>query len=164
MRVANAEVSRDNPEMLFVTVFAAILDLDSGELQYCNAGHDNPYRWRSPAHELQRIEDGDGPPLCAVADYEYRGARCHLAPGELLCLMTDGVTEAQDPAGHLYGHHRLEALMRAHRATTLRPGTTATRQLVEDLYADVQTFAGGAEAADDLTILVLRWQGRGGPA
>jgi serine phosphatase RsbU (regulator of sigma subunit) len=43
MSAANAEVSRDNPEMLFVTAFAGILDLDTGELQYCNAGHENPF-------------------------------------------------------------------------------------------------------------------------
>ncbi len=43
MSMANAEVSRDNQEMLFVTAFAGILDLDTGQLDYCNAGHDNPY-------------------------------------------------------------------------------------------------------------------------
>jgi adenylate cyclase len=156
MRVANAEVSRDNPEELFVTVFAAILDLDTGELDYCNAGHDNPYRWLPPPHPLQRIEDGDGPPLCAVADFDYRGARCRLAPGEILCLMTDGVTEALDTAGQLYGHQRLEALLQAHRDAADAPGTA---RLVEALHADVRAFAAGAEPADDLTILALRWNG-----
>ena len=59
MVVANGEVSRDNPGNLFVTAFAAILDLDSGELRYCNAGHDNPYRLhpsyaRAAAHRRRR--------------------------------------------------------------------------------------------------------------
>jgi adenylate cyclase len=156
MRVANAEVSRDNPEELFVTVFAAILDLDTGELDYCNAGHDNPYRWLPPPHALQRIEDGDGPPLCAVADFDYRGARCRLAPGEMLCLMTDGVTEALDTAGQLYGHQRLEGLLQAHRDAAV---AADAHRLVEDLHADVLAFAAGAEPADDLTILALRWNG-----
>ena len=74
MTAANAEVSRDNVEMLFVTVFAAILDLRSGELAYCNAGHENPYSLRPGGGAPERIADGDGPPLCAMSDYEYRSA------------------------------------------------------------------------------------------
>ncbi len=99
MVVANAEVSRDNPGSLFVTAFAAILDLDNGELQYCNAGHDNPYRLHPDYAEPQRIVDGDGPPLCAMPDFDYRGASTRLRPNEMLCLITDGVTEAQDSQG-----------------------------------------------------------------
>ena len=111
MVVANGEVSRDNPGNLFVTAFAAILDLDSGELRYCNAGHDNPYRLHPSYDAPLRIDDGDGPPLCAVPDFDYRGARCSLLPGEMLCLMTDGVTEAQTAAGALYGNERLHELL-----------------------------------------------------
>ena len=85
MVMANAEVSRDNPGNLFVTAFAAILDLDEGILSYCNAGHDNPYRLHASYDAPLRIEDGDGPPLCAVPDYDYRGARCRMLPGEMLC-------------------------------------------------------------------------------
>ena len=154
MIVANAEVSRDNPGSLFVTAFAAILDLHSGELRYCNAGHDNPYRLHASYDAPRRIDDGDGPPLCAVPDFDYRAARCHLLPGEMLCLMTDGVTEAQTAAGALYGNQRLhELLLRLQRDAA---GATA---VVEALRADVMAFAAGAEPADDLTILALRWNG-----
>ena len=153
---ANAEVSRDNPESLFVTLFAGILDLDSGELIYCNAGNENPYLLLPAEADVQRITDGDGPPLCAVAEFDYRGGRCRLAPGAWLCLMTDGVTEAQNPAAELYGHARAQARLLASR------GAAASARAVADaLYEDVQSFAGGAEAADDLTILVLRWHGAG---
>ncbi len=154
MRVANAEVSRDNPGSLFVTAFAAILDLDSGELAYCNAGHDNPYRLHPAFAAPLRIEDGDGPPLCAVADYDYQAAHCRLRRGELLCLITDGVTEALAPAGELYGNQRLQQHLLA-----LQQGGAAPKQLVDALQADVLQFAAGAEAADDLTILALRWNG-----
>jgi adenylate cyclase len=154
MRQANAEVSRDNAEMLFVTMFAAVLELDSGELRYCNAGHENPYRLRPGAPELKRIVDGDGPPLCAVSDYDYRSACAQLAPGEMLCLMTDGVTEAQDPAGALYGHARAERLI-----VELVRSNASTRELVTALQADVLAFADGAEPHDDLTILAVRWRG-----
>lgn len=154
MAVANNEVSRDNPGNLFVTCFAAILDLDSGELHYCNAGHDNPYRLHASYEAPLRIDDGDGPPLCAMSDFDYRGGGTRLRHGELLCLMTDGVTEAQTPDGQLYGNHRLQQLLLQQQ----RRGATA-RQVVESLRSSVSAFAAGAEQADDLTILALRWNG-----
>ena len=154
MTVVNADVSRDNAEMLFVSVFAAILDLQSGALSYCNAGHDNPYRLPPALPEPGRISDGDGPPLCAVADYQYRGASCQLSPGEMLCLMTDGVTEAQNAAGELYGQPRAEQQLHA----SGRRGVSAF-EMVCSLQTDVVAFAAGAEAADDLAILALRWLG-----
>ena len=154
MSAANAEVSRDNAEMLFVTMFAAVLDLRSGELAYCNAGHDNPYRLAPGAARPGRIVDGDGPPLCARDDFDYRSASVRLVPGEMLCLTTDGVAEAQDASGALYGHERVEGVL----AGALHDGATA-RALVETLQADVLAFEGGAEPHDDLTILALRWNG-----
>ncbi len=154
MSAANAEVSRDNAEMLFVTVFAAILDLQSGALTYCNAGHDNPYLLGPGNARPRRIVDGDGPPLCATSDFAYRSARRRLVPGEVLCLMTDGVSEAQDPDGALYGHERAERVL----VDGVGRGASA-RELVDGLQADVRAFANGAEAHDDLALLALRWNG-----
>lgn len=158
MSAANAEVSRDNAEMLFVTLFAAILDLKRGELSYCNAGHENPYRLAPGAARPGRIVDGDGPPLCAMGDYDYRSARLRLAPGETLCLMTDGVAEAQDPAGALYGHDRVERVL-AHAMAGAAGGAASPRAVVDALQAGVLAFAAGAEPNDDVTILAVRWNG-----
>ena len=152
MSQANAEVSRDNPQQLFVSVFAAVLDLRTGLLSYCNAGHDNPYRLRGAPHPLARISDGDGPPLCAMVDFDYVGASCQLHAGEMLCLMTDGVTEALNPGAELYGTARAQAWLE-------RMATASAQALVDGLHADVLAFADGADAADDLTILALRWRG-----
>jgi serine phosphatase RsbU (regulator of sigma subunit) len=154
MSLANAEVSRDNGQMLFVTAFAGVLDLETGEFDYCNAGHDNPYRLHPERPGLARIDDGDGPPLCSVPGFPYQGAHCRLLPGEILCLMTDGVTEAQNAAAELYGADRAQAVLLGLDARVAR-----ARDVVQVLHADVMTFCGGAEAADDLTILALRWQG-----
>ena len=154
LAAANAEVSRDNPEMLFVTAFAAILDLGSGELAYCNAGHEDPYLVHPADAHVRRIADGDGPPLCAVDAYPYRGARLGLRPDEVVCLVSDGVTEAQNPAGELYGRTRLEGLLFALRATTL-----SANEIVEAVRADVTRFRAGVEPADDLTVLAMRWRG-----
>lgn len=159
MAEANAEVSRDNPQALFVTVFAAILDLDSGVLSYCNAGHDNPWRLHPSHPGLERITDGDGPPLCTVAGFAYRGAQCRLLPGEVLCLMTDGVTDAQSRRGERFGQERVVDLL-----LELRQRDAGARELVETLRARVKAFAGDGEPADDLTVLALRWNVPGAAA
>jgi len=156
MTLANAEVSRDNAQRLFVTAFAAVLDLQSGQLSYCNAGHDNPYRLHPKRGEPGRIEDGDGPPLCAMRDFAYIGASCQLMPGEMLCLLTDGVSEAQNAAGELYGPARVRQALLA-----LNVGAGNARAAVDALVSDVAAFVGGAEPADDLTVLALRWHGPG---
>jgi adenylate cyclase len=156
MSAANAEVSRDNPEMLFVTVFAGILDLETGVLNYCNAGHENPYLLHPADGALQRIEDGDGPPLCVVADFVYHGGHYRMRPAEMLCVISDGVTEAQNLHGDFYGRPRLQGLIMLH-------GVAATaRGVVDAVRTDVEAFVAGAEPADDFTILVLRWRGPAG--
>ena len=152
MRAANDEVSRDNPEMFFVTAFAGVLDLQSGALDYCNAGHGNPYLLH-PGQGFVQLTDGAGPPLCTVEGFAYRSGERQLEPGELLCLVTDGVLDAQNPARERYGSERLQALL-----ARVQEGRSAAR-LVDGLRADVQAFAAGAEPADDLTVLALRWIG-----
>jgi serine phosphatase RsbU (regulator of sigma subunit) len=159
MQEANAEVSRDNAEMLFVTAFAAILDLRSGELSYCNAGHDNPYLLRRGDASPLRIEDGDGPPLCAMAQFPYRSACRRLAPGDWLFVMTDGVTDARNLAGEVYGPARLERLLV--EQVGAEPQASS---LVAALKADLAAFVEGAEPFDDITILALRWRGPAGEA
>ena len=105
---------------------------------------------------VRRIEDGGGPPLCAVDDFAYRGAQCRMRPGEVLCLVTDGVTEARSAAGELYGGARVERVLLG-----LRDRAASSRAIVDALRTDVEAFAAGTEPADDLTVLVLRWRGSG---
>lgn len=156
MSAANTEVSRDNPEMLFVTAFAGVLDLTSGDLVYCNAGHENPFLAHPADAAARRIEDGGGPPLCAVDEFDYRGADRRLRPGELLCLVSDGVTEARNPAGALYGGERVQGLLYLCAKSGADVGA-----VVEKLRAELESFTAGAEPADDVTVLVLRWNGPG---
>ena len=159
MGEVDVEVSRDNPDNLFVTVFAAVLDLASGRLVYCNAGHENPWLLEAGRAEPGRIADGDGPPLCALPGFEYRSAHADLAPGAWLCLMTDGVAEAQNEAGELYGASRLRAVLL--RSVGQVHGAA---EVVKAVEADVLAFAGEAEPSDDLTLLALHWRGPGGAA
>jgi adenylate cyclase len=154
MRIANDEVSRDNPEMFFVTVFAGILDLPSGALTYCNAGHENPYVLDPDRAAPLRLDDGAGPPLCTVERFAYSSGRRQMQPGELLCLFTDGVDDARNPEGERYGSERLRDAL----ARLAARGATA-QGIVDAVVADVRSFAGAAEPADDVTLLVVRWAG-----
>ena len=151
MRTANAEVSRDNPEMYFVTVFAAILDLCTGELSYCNAGHDNPYVLDGHGG-LARLDQGAGPPLCTVDDFAYTSGRHRMQHGEIICLTTDGIADAQDPAGDRYGAERLRQLLER-----LTAGESSARAVVDAVGEDVRAFVGTALPADDVTVLAVRW-------
>lgn len=155
MREANVEISRDNAELLFVTLFAGILDARTGALEYCNAGHDDPWLLPHGVRGLARLSGGGGPPLCAVEGFPYVAGRRQMEPGETLCLVTDGVTEARSKSGDLYGRQRLDALLAG-----LRAG--ASPEAVGDcICADVARFTEGVEPADDVAILVLRWNGPG---
>lgn len=154
MQSANDEVSRDNAEMFFITAFAGILRLDSGVLDYCNAGHDDPVVLSPEAGECARLADAAGPPLCTVEHFAYRVGQRRLRPGEVICVVTDGIADAQDPGHARYGTPRLLALL----ARLARPGVTA-RGVVDAVCGDVRSFSAGAEPADDLTVLAVRWIG-----
>jgi len=150
---ANAEVSSENPESLFITAFAGILDTRTGVLEFCNAGHEPPFA-RRPGGKLARLEHAGGPPLCVIENYPYPVAYREIAAGEWICVVTDGVTEAMNGAGALYGVARLKAVLQS-----LAEGV-APANLLAAVRADVGRFVGAAEPSDDLTLLCLRWNGR----
>lgn len=147
---ANREIVRENAADMFVTVFAGVLDLASGDLQFVTAGHDAPFLV-SPGAEPSRLDGIGGPPLCVVEDQLYPTDRARLQRGDALVLVTDGVTEALDASG---AHFSARAVWRV--LSVMPPGTGA-RDIAEALRDAVNDFVGGAEPADDVTILVVRW-------
>jgi serine phosphatase RsbU (regulator of sigma subunit) len=80
-----------------------------------------------------------------------------MRPGESLCMISDGVTEAQNATGDFYGGSRVQ-----HILLSLKGGAATAHAVVEALRTDVELFTAGAEPADDVTILVLRWHGAHG--
>lgn len=149
---ANVEISRDNPGMLFVTAMAGIIDTATGKTQLCRAGHDAPVLVR-PGTPLQFIDVEAGPPLCVIEDYQYPVALATLQPGDLLVLISDGVTEAQNPAENLYGRDRIMAHL-----NTFDQENGTTESLCSRLYEDVQQFCAGAVQSDDITIMAVRFK------
>jgi adenylate cyclase len=149
---ANAEVSRENPESLFVTAFVGLLDVRTGLLEFSNAGHEPPFA-RAPGGAVERLQHAGGPPLCVLESYAYPVEHRALAVGEWICVVTDGVTEAMNAANELYGAARLRAVLEA------LPAAVGPRELLAAVRADVGRFVGSAEASDDLTLLCVRWNG-----
>ncbi len=148
---ASEELGAGGTNMMFVTVFAGILDLASGKLVYVNAGHDSPFVIRAGAAP-ESFPLAGGPPLGTVDDFQYSIEHRQLAPGEMVLAYTDGVTEAQDTHRTLYSSARLNQLL----ASAPTTGAKAVVDLVRD---DVHRFAAGAEQADDITLLAVRWLG-----
>ena len=154
MPVINTEISRDNPEDLFVTLFAMIIELDTGALEYCNAGHEPPLLVRADG-STEVLNEGGGPPMCVMPDFNYEIAEARCGRGDLIVLMSDGITEAMDRDGALYGRERVQALIK-----TEKMRTADVKTMGEAILADVQQFETGADPADDQTLLVVRWRGR----
>jgi serine phosphatase RsbU (regulator of sigma subunit) len=150
MRLANREISRDNPEMFFVTAFIGVLDLRTGEFAYCNAGHDRPLVF-APGSAPAELDGASGPPVCIVEGFEYVTHRRQMAPGEFLCLFTDGVTEAFDRKQQPFGRERLEATLSGWGRDA------SSSRILDAVCQGVRAFARDTEPSDDLTVLVLRW-------
>src|SRR5215207_6067170 len=133
------------PLNMFVTCFYAILDPRSGHLIYANAGHDLPYLHRNGEAEELRAR---GMPLGLMPEMGYEEKEIVLQAGEATLLYSDGLVEAHDPKGEMFGFPRLRALI-AERAGESALGGF----LMEELYS----FVGeGWEQEDDITLLSLR--------
>jgi len=148
----NQRLCVENEHGMFVTGVCGVLDPLSGELTYASAGHDPPLRVRAG----QRPEplDIDGGPMLAIFDHaSYPVRHDRLAPGECIMIYTDGVTDATDTGGAMFGTERL---MDAVGAATEPDAYSLTR----GVFSIVEEFARGAPQADDITVLTVRYLGR----
>jgi steroid delta-isomerase-like uncharacterized protein len=134
------------PSNMFVTCFYAILDPNSGSLTYANAGHDLPYLRRSGG-ECEELR-ARGMPLGLMPAMSYEEKEIVLDAGEAALFYSDGLVEAHDPEGEMFGFPRLRALIAEH----------AEEGSLEDfLLGDLYSFVGESwEQEDDITLLTLR--------
>jgi serine phosphatase RsbU (regulator of sigma subunit)/ketosteroid isomerase-like protein len=143
-RVNETLLARIPPNM-FVTCFYAILEPESGSLTYANAGHDLPYLHRNGDAEELRAR---GMPLGLMPGRGYEEKKTILEAGERALFYSDGLVEAHDPKGEMFGFPRLRALIAEHGEER-----TLGKFLMEELYS----FVGeGWEQEDDITLLTLR--------
>jgi HAMP domain-containing protein len=131
----------------FITAYLALLDPATGEIRYANAGHDAPLVVGSDGSVTELT--GGGLILGMLPQIVYDEAATVLERGALLAIFTDGVTEAQDPAGEFYGAERLAEALQRHRA---RPCADILHGLTEEIAA----FAGEGPQSDDITVILAR--------
>jgi serine phosphatase RsbU (regulator of sigma subunit)/predicted ester cyclase len=135
----------DIPPNMFVTCFYTILDPESGRLRYANAGHDLPYLHRNGEAEELRAR---GMPLGLMPGMGYEEKEIELDVGEGVFFYSDGLVEAHNPKGEMFGFPRLQALIAEHGKE---------RSLGEFLLEELYSFVGeGWEQEDDITFLTLR--------
>ena len=144
----NRELCQNNSDMMFVTLFFGMLRPTSGELEFCNAGHNAPYRLNGQV--IAAIEGAKGVILGVRPDAVYTTGRSSLAPGESIYVFTDGVTEAADGEGQLFAEARLEAVLRA------GAGCSTAAEIVKSVGEAVRSFVGTALPSDDITMLAVR--------
>jgi serine phosphatase RsbU (regulator of sigma subunit) len=143
-RVNETLLARIPPNM-FVTCFYCILDSKSSSLSYANAGHDLPYLWHASEAEELRAR---GMPLGLMPAMSYEEKGMELDTGEGVLFYSDGLVEAHDPKGDMFGFPRLRALVAEHGEE---------RSLGDFLLEELYSFVGeGWEQEDDITLLTLR--------
>ena len=140
----NDMMIRKNSMTVFVTFFAGLLDLDTGHLRYCNAGHKAPLVNRQPLPVHSNL------PIGAMLDYEFEAQETDLAPGSTLFLYTDGLDEAEKAEYQMFGKKRIYEVM---QTSSLQP-----HMLIERMTQAVADFVGDTEQSDDLTMLAIQWK------
>jgi steroid delta-isomerase-like uncharacterized protein len=147
LKRVNAALYPDTPSDMFVTCFYAILHPDSGRLLYANAGHDLPYIRRRSGEDTQELR-ARGMPLGMMPEMSYEEKEASLREGDSVLFYTDGLVEAHEPKGEMFGFPRLRALV-AERSEE--------RSLVDSLMEELYSFVGeGWEQEDDITLVTLR--------
>ena len=151
MTLANQQLCKNNDEMLFVTVFMGMLDLKTGEFVYVNGGHNAPLVCRE--NKFEYLDVGKSCMLGIDEDVPFPQKKIKLAAGDIIFLYTDGVTEAMNEHGKLFGENYLrEVLNGEDKSETLEI-------LLENLRKAIKIHAGDAEQSDDITMLALKWNG-----
>jgi len=144
-----AQISRNMPDNMYITLFVGFLETDTGQLQYLNAGHLQPLIL-SGGGEVRRLGEPSNLPIgpVSVDGPGFTAARETLAPGISLVVVSDGITESVSDKSELFGAHRLEECFRA-------CGSLSAAETVGRIIQDASDFRGSAPQNDDVTVLCL---------
>ena len=145
----NALLCRHDIPGMFVSVFYGILNTGSWEMTFANGGHLPPYLVRNAHERVLPVEGGDGVVLGVQEGLPYDEASIALDPGDALFFYTDGLTEAFDAERNQFSDERLIAYLLENRSLS-------AHALVDNVFAFVDTFTGGAPQSDDITSLVIK--------
>jgi len=147
----NNLLCESNSEGLFITAFEGILDLDTGEFTFVNAGHEMPFISRKGGR-FESYKPLPGFVLAGMEDVSYRAGSFMLEPGDKLFQYTDGVTEATNAKNDLYGMDRLKNILG-------KCGGKAPGEILPEVKRDIDEFVGNAPQFDDITMICLEYKG-----
>lgn len=146
---ANDELCANNPANMFITAWVGVYDLETGVVTYVNAGHNPPVLLRAaPETSTEFLKERSGPVLAFMPGVKYKKRQVCLSPGDAICLYTDGVTEAMDRNGELFGDDRLDATLRT--VPSFEPSGVC-----QHVKTCVAAFSQGVSQADDITVLAF---------
>lgn len=143
----NEELCRGNSTCMFVTVFFAMLNLSSNTLSFCNAGHNVPYLL-DRRRNVTPLAGGRSKPLGISRGFAYATESKKLASGDTLFLYTDGITEAMNDAGDLFGDHRVREALRD-------AAGSSPQHIVSAVVSSVRAFAGATPQSDDIAAIAV---------
>lgn len=143
----NQELLKDNSEAMSVAMLLGILDLETGEVRMVSAGHEDPLLLSADS-VVTRVRLEGGPPFC-ITEYPYPLETLKLQAGDTLVLVTDGVTEAQNERGKLFGSGQI--------LSNYEPQSGIASETCEAIRLQVRQFEGENEATDDLTVMAIRY-------
>lgn len=144
----NDALCENNEAQMFVTAWMGALNLETGVLRYVNAGH-NPMLVAKSDSSFAYVRPAPGFVLAGIEGFHYVAGELTMQPGDAIYVYTDGVTEAQNTAGELFGDERLAA-------SANRAREKSVQELCQAVSDDVNSFAGEAEQFDDMTMLAVR--------
>ena len=142
VKTMNVNICEGNDNFMFVTLFVGVLDLPTGRLRYCNAGHDAPYLG------TELLPCDSNLPIGVEAELNFTDQEATIAPGKTLFLYTDGLTEAENGNRELFGMERITDVIAAFNG--------APKEQIETMADAVHQFVGDTEQSDDLTMLAFR--------
>jgi sigma-B regulation protein RsbU (phosphoserine phosphatase) len=145
----NTEISRGNDSCTFVTVFLGILNIKTGEMSYTNAGHNSPLKI-SKKDGITLLNDAKCSAIGMDEDFTFSSKTILLQSRDMICIYTDGVTEAFDEQRHMFSEERLIEVVSGHREYTVS-------KLSDEVFRKVQSFSEKMPQADDITILNVRY-------
>ena len=148
---ANNDLCHENESGMFCTLFYGIMNMETGEVTYANAGHNPPYIINKNSEPVQ-IESTGGIALGVMEEMEFESATFTVSKGDSIFLYTDGVNEAMNEADEEYSYERLEDYLKEN-------STGSITDMVNKNLESVKEFAGAAPQSDDITVLALRYLG-----
>ena len=142
----NTSICDGNDSSMFVTLFVGVLDLQTGHLRYCNAGHDKPYI------DGMQIQCDSNIPVGVMPDWNFTEQETDMAPGSMIYLYTDGLTEAENARHEQFGGQRIADIAASYKESP--------QELIKTMSGAVRQFVGETEQSDDLTMFAIKYKPR----